>query len=391
MRRSSALVVSIAVLALVGAGFTVVDRGLAGDGVESGETLGFAGETADEGDGTPATAAGGGVHADHRADGVPTQREGQPEEAERDDGEDDGEDDGTDSEDDGGEGETEDGEENTGEGDDREAGEESPGAKDTEESDGDGDGEERGEAEGGDSESDTGASGDSGDEPDDGDEEARQTDDGRDSEQDRERATRDGENERGERTERRDGSDEQQGDDESPGREDGRTPVQRDSEEDGDASPSPAGEAARAAFRVLTVSLSNTVVDAGEQVEVAARVENTGDREGRFTARLFVDGTAVETDAVRLGAGQAGALVFEQRFDESGEYEITVGDTAVETVTVTDTSGSEAVRGERGDRRVRFWSSVLRRPQTGSRAATRPPCWRQSRTRRTGPRAGRSP
>lgn len=101
MRRSSALVVSIAVLALVGAGFTVVDRGLAGDGVESGETLGFAGETADEGDGTPATAAGGGVHADHRADGVPTQREGQPEEAERDDGEDDGEDDGTDSEDDG--------------------------------------------------------------------------------------------------------------------------------------------------------------------------------------------------------------------------------------------------------------------------------------------------
>lgn len=98
-----------------------------------------------------------------------------------------------------------------------------------------------------------------------------------------------------------------------------------------------------AVFEVSMATVSDTEVSAGETVQVALRVENLGDRDGTYEAALTVDGEAVASKSVPVEAGDSAAIVFERRFDNQGEHEITVGGVPLGTVTVTNESETTTV------------------------------------------------
>lgn len=105
---------------------------------------------------------------------------------------------------------------------------------------------------------------------------------------------------------------------------------------------------------VSVATLSNTLITAGETVQIALRVENAGERDGTFEKDLIVDGEAVGSESVTVEAGRSEAVVFEHRFDEPGEYEIAVGETSLGTLTVTAASDEETAtnRGSGADKRT---------------------------------------
>ena len=91
-----------------------------------------------------------------------------------------------------------------------------------------------------------------------------------------------------------------------------------------------------ATFEVGEASLDETTITEGESVEVAADVENVGDRDGTFTAELVVDGAVVDTQDVHVEAGSAETVSFVESFADPGEYEIEVNDAHAGTLTVEE-------------------------------------------------------
>ena len=72
-----------------------------------------------------------------------------------------------------------------------------------------------------------------------------------------------------------------------------------------------------------------------ETVVVESTVENTGNRGGTTAANLMVNGRVIETRDVELGPGESKELSFVVGFDESGQYEVAVGNAEPVTVFVT--------------------------------------------------------
>jgi len=85
---------------------------------------------------------------------------------------------------------------------------------------------------------------------------------------------------------------------------------------------------------VTDATLQADSIGAGESVEVTATVENTGDRDGTFTAELRVDGTVEETTDVEVPGGETATVTFEPTFPEAGEHTVGVNDARAGTVTV---------------------------------------------------------
>lgn len=96
-------------------------------------------------------------------------------------------------------------------------------------------------------------------------------------------------------------------------------------------------------------TLGDTSIPAGETVQVALRVENVGGRDGTFEADLLVDGETVASESVTVEAGGTESVVLEQRFDEPGQYEISVGETSLGTVTVTAATDARTAKRAGGD------------------------------------------
>lgn len=105
------------------------------------------------------------------------------------------------------------------------------------------------------------------------------------------------------------------------------------------------GGSGTAEFVVSDPDLSATQLQVGEDLEVTATVENTGDAAGTYTATLTVDGQIVNEEAVTLDSGESTTVSFTHSFAEAGEYTIAIGETNVGTVSIEDDGGLLPVPG----------------------------------------------
>lgn len=80
--------------------------------------------------------------------------------------------------------------------------------------------------------------------------------------------------------------------------------------------------------------MSETTVFVGEPLEVTGRVENEGDRAGRFYAELRIDGAIVDTEEMTIGGGDVATVTFTHSFDEPNEHEVSVNDAIAGVVSV---------------------------------------------------------
>lgn len=94
----------------------------------------------------------------------------------------------------------------------------------------------------------------------------------------------------------------------------------------------PGGSSGDADFVVTDLS-APAEATTGEPVQIAATVENVGDADGEYLARLVVDGTVVDSRTVTVPAGETRTVTVERTFDAAGEYELVVGDRS-RTITV---------------------------------------------------------
>lgn len=90
------------------------------------------------------------------------------------------------------------------------------------------------------------------------------------------------------------------------------------------------------AFEVseLTVSAGQAEILAGDEVEVKAKVENSGAAAGAYVAELSVDGAVADHQDVTLDPGQATTLRFVVKAGPPGDHQITIG-AATATLQVT--------------------------------------------------------
>ena len=80
-----------------------------------------------------------------------------------------------------------------------------------------------------------------------------------------------------------------------------------------------------AAFAVSNLSIEPLEAMAGEEVTVAAEVNNTGGSEGSYTAELKVNGVTEDTRNINIPAGASLGVTFNISRDNPGVYEITLG------------------------------------------------------------------
>ena len=84
--------------------------------------------------------------------------------------------------------------------------------------------------------------------------------------------------------------------------------------------PTPAG------FTVSNLSLSPSSVNPGETVTITAKVTNTGDAEGSYTATLKINGAAQATKEITLAPDASTTVSFTvEAGDAAGEYAIEIG------------------------------------------------------------------
>ena len=87
-------------------------------------------------------------------------------------------------------------------------------------------------------------------------------------------------------------------------------------------------------FEITEASLEETTVTVGETVHGVVTVENVGGREGTFTVELRIDGEVVGTHEMTIAPGEEESETFRWRFDEPGEYEVSLNGTTAGVVTV---------------------------------------------------------
>lgn len=97
---------------------------------------------------------------------------------------------------------------------------------------------------------------------------------------------------------------------------------------------------APADIQVTDTALSDEEISAGEEFEVIATVENDGDKTGTHTVDLEIDGQVVQTKDVDVAGGDSKEVAFAKTIDEAGEYELTVGNESVGTLTVEPADAS---------------------------------------------------
>ncbi|MFC6723296.1 PGF-pre-PGF domain-containing protein [Halobium palmae] len=94
-----------------------------------------------------------------------------------------------------------------------------------------------------------------------------------------------------------------------------------------------ASSSAASSLSVTNIDLDRTSVAAGESVTLSATVENTGSASGSKTIDLLIDGNAVQTKEIELGAGESSTIDFSHTFEEAGSY--TLGVTGADGTSVT--------------------------------------------------------
>lgn len=111
----------------------------------------------------------------------------------------------------------------------------------------------------------------------------------------------------------------------------------------------PAGFAVDGPYRSGDLDGEGSVVLVPEEtLTLSATVSNRGESEGTYEAPLGIDGEEQAVERGRLAPGESTTLSFDHRFDEVGEYTVSVGDATV-LVEVLEPSTVE-IRGFAADR-----------------------------------------
>lgn len=87
-------------------------------------------------------------------------------------------------------------------------------------------------------------------------------------------------------------------------------------------------------LEVTDATLAEDAILEGDSVEVFATVENHGGSADTIALSLEVDGTVVDSTDVAVNGGESVTVTFEERFDETGSYEITVNGVEAGQLTV---------------------------------------------------------
>lgn len=80
------------------------------------------------------------------------------------------------------------------------------------------------------------------------------------------------------------------------------------------------------AFEVTATSINETVIDVNETVAVTVTIENTGDADGEFTARLTSDGFTLAKASVAVPQGETREVTIVDTFGQQGTYELRIND-----------------------------------------------------------------
>ena len=88
-------------------------------------------------------------------------------------------------------------------------------------------------------------------------------------------------------------------------------------------------------FSVINTSLNRTSVATGQPVMVSGTIENDGDEDGTFEARVYDNGTVTDTNAsVEIPEGEQRRVNLTVRFNSSGIHAVKLNITSVGNVTV---------------------------------------------------------
>jgi PGF-CTERM protein len=99
---------------------------------------------------------------------------------------------------------------------------------------------------------------------------------------------------------------------------------------------------------VADVSLNASTIEAGEQVEITATVENTGDEAGEQTVTLTLFGEELDSKTVEVPGGETKEITFVRQIDAAGTYTVDVnGETA--EIEVTDDSNDDGLGDQAPD------------------------------------------
>ncbi|GEM_PF-4914741 len=113
-------------------------------------------------------------------------------------------------------------------------------------------------------------------------------------------------------------------------------------------SPSPVAPTAKpATFSVAELVVDKTEVASGQTVTVTAKISNSGEVEGRYTAELTVDGKKTDAKEVTISPRGTEAVTFGFTSSEVGSHQIAVG-TSRKAVTVFETR-QYLLRRDRGE------------------------------------------
>jgi len=93
---------------------------------------------------------------------------------------------------------------------------------------------------------------------------------------------------------------------------------------------------------VVDAGVDTPAIDRGGEARVTATVRNGGGTAGERTVTLAADGEPVAEETVTLAPGGTATVTFAAGFDRAGEYDLTVGGTAVGTVVVNGPEGDAA-------------------------------------------------
>jgi len=97
-------------------------------------------------------------------------------------------------------------------------------------------------------------------------------------------------------------------------------------------------------FSVVNTSLNRTSVATGQPVMVSGTIENDGDEDGTFEARVYDNGTVMDTNAsVDIPAGEQRQVNLTVRFNSSGVHAVKLNMTSVGNVTVRATNSTTNV------------------------------------------------
>ena len=84
-----------------------------------------------------------------------------------------------------------------------------------------------------------------------------------------------------------------------------------------------------AEFEVGPLESSRRIATTCKPVTIEAEITNAGEAEGTYTAVLQIDGIAVETKDITLGAGEKETVSFEIIREEEGNYNVAIGDSEI--------------------------------------------------------------